>query len=439
MNRTVLFVAPAAFPLGGVAVWLDYLLPGLESHGWRCFLGLTQGQHHDAAAYLDRHPWPRACLIANATGSAEGRVRAIADVIDTVRADLLAAVNLPAAYEAVRRLRGRGRPAPKTVLTLHALQQDILSDVAANADVLDAVIGTNKLAVRIAADYLARAERVFYASCGVPLRAAIPTRRAIEPGRVKLLYAGRIEQKQKRVLDLVELVGILRRRGLKFQLDIAGAGPDESALRLAIQAAGASTSVCFLGDLSPEALAREYANHDALLITSSWETGPIVAWEAMSHGLPVLSSDYIGSGAEGGLSHGQNCLLFPVGNMVAAADAVGHLLAGASTRERLTSGGLELVRSRYSVGASVRMWSEALGQVLLLPALPAPSMVPPTAKAGRLDRWFGIWLGERVRRSLGVRFQHAGPGGEWPHTMAAPGDERSFLESARKLDQQHAQ
>ena len=35
-------------------------------------------------------------------------------------------------------------------------------------------------------------------------------------------------------------------------------------------------------------LAQTYPLHHVLLITSSWETGPIVAWEAMAAGMAVV-------------------------------------------------------------------------------------------------------------------------------------------------------
>src|SRR4051812_47507009 len=69
MKGSILFLAPSAYPLGGVADWLDYLLPGLERNGWRCTLGLTTGRYHDADAYLAVHPWHRVNHVSCATGS----------------------------------------------------------------------------------------------------------------------------------------------------------------------------------------------------------------------------------------------------------------------------------------------------------------------------------------------------------------------------------
>ena len=71
-HKRILIFAPSAYPLGGIANWLDYLSPGLEEEGWQVIHGLVTGQHHDSDAYLQRHPWPQALRITNKTGSRTG-------------------------------------------------------------------------------------------------------------------------------------------------------------------------------------------------------------------------------------------------------------------------------------------------------------------------------------------------------------------------------
>jgi len=252
---------------------------------------------------------------------------------------------------------------------------------------------------------------------------------------LRLLYCGRFERGQKRILDLVRLGQILNERRLPWQISLAGGGPDESLLRQEITAAGLDRSFQFLGILDPCALEHEYRRNDALIITSTWETGPIVAWQAMSFGLPVITSRYAGSGLEGALVHGRNCLMFPVGDMKSAAESVEHCM-NREVREQLVRGGLELVRARYTREVSISLWHAALEHTLALPPLPTPeSQRGPTRAAGRLDKLLGPAAGEKARRVLGVRYRHAGPGGEWPHTRNIGEPPRIFLEHAFELDQ----
>jgi len=247
------------------------------------------------------------------------------------------------------------------------------------------------------------------------------------------MFSGRIEQDQKRVFDLPELARYLDAQGVSVLISIAGGGPDEAALRRKIDALDVAPCFQFLGVLNPQQLALAYRSHDALIVTSAWETGPIVAWEAMSHELPVITSQYVGSGLERALVNEDNCLLFPVGDMEAAASAARSLMVP-GTVERLVRGGLELVRTRYSREASVAMWDAALRRILDLPALPVPPRRPEPAPNGWLDRWLGATGGERVRQALGVVYPHVDPGGEWPHTGQAYTPQNDFLARAAEMD-----
>lgn len=429
----ILFVSPSAYPLGGVADWLDYLLPGLQDEGWECVLGLVAGLHHAADFYAERHPWQEVKRIQNPTGSPEGRILALTRVIKENQPDILVVVNIVDAYEAVRRLKLAGKPCPKVVTALHGLQGDLLADLKAEADVIDAVIATNKLAALLAGEAIRSDARSYYAPCGVSIENADGFAHHKTERTFRLLYSGRLDQGQKRIFDLPALMAILREMDVKARIDLAGSGPDESELRKQFNALGLQGDVSFLGHLNSLELTKAYRDHDALIITSVWETGPIVAWEAMSHCLPVLSSRFVGSGKEGALEDEVNCLLYPVGDMQAAANAVVKLLQP-GLRDQLIQGGRSLVMRRYSRSASVMEWNHALRKILELPGKAMPSSTLVRFPSGRLDKWFGIRWGEWTRRLLGFSYQHQAPGGEWPHTRHASDRQEDFLLRARELD-----
>ncbi len=438
MNKSILFVAPSAYPFGGVADWLAYLLPGLERLGWTCTLGLVAGKHHQVNRYLDRHAFGRVRQIVNPTGSAEGRVRAVQSAIESTAPQVVATINIVDVYEAVRRIRQRGSSDARLVTTLHGLQDDLLADIAFNCDVIDAVISSNKLSQTLVVDALGGADaRSLYAPYGVALPAAISR----DTGRtdcIRLLYSGRVEQEQKRVLDLPPLLSALRKHGRSVQLVIAGDGPDAHQLKDAFASAGVADCVRWAGVLNREALAHQYRDSDALIITSDWETGPIVAWEAMANRLPVVSSSYVGAGRERALIDGQNCLLFPVGDTKTAAAKVMQL-QDVALHNRLTDNAYQTVLARYTLDASVKAWADAFGQALQLPSPPPGTALtaqesPPLL--GRLDRFLGLRLGETVRAALGVAYEHASAGAEWPHTRQSSADAMAFLAKAARVDRE---
>lgn len=409
-------------------------MAGLSGRGWTCRLCLVHGSGHDVDRYLKRHPWKDPMAVFNPTGSREGRIRELGAAIDGCRADVVVSVNLVDVYESVR--RGRVRQAgcfPKVVMALHGLESCLLEDIRIHADVIDAVIATNRLSVAIANASIVGAERVHYAAYGVP--SVLSNHSPKLTGSVlRLLYAGRVEQEQKRVLDLPLIVQGLQERGFDARLSVAGVGPLEPQLREAVESSGIGAAVDWLGDLDAASLARAYRSHDALLITSEWETGPIVAWEAMSHGLPVVSSRYVGSGLEGALVDGETALLFDVGDIDGAVRAVARL-HNADLRRSVIAGGHALVSSRYSREASVSGWDRALTSVMSAPALPAtaPRLSAPS---GRLDRWVGVVRAEDLRRLFRIRYVPDSPGSAWPHTGSSSSDQLEFLKRARLLDRQ---
>ncbi len=149
-------VSPSAYPLGGVADWLDYLLPGLEAAGWHCRLALTSGDFHDVDRYLERHAWHDVVAVRNRTGSPLGRLAAIEHLLASDSYDVVVGVNVVSLYLAVAALRVRARMSGKLVVALHALQREYFGDCALHREVVDAVIAPNRLAVRLAADALAQ-------------------------------------------------------------------------------------------------------------------------------------------------------------------------------------------------------------------------------------------------------------------------------------------
>jgi len=75
------------------------------------------------------------------------------------------------------------------------------------------------------------------------------------------------------------------------QLYLAGTGPEEGSLREEAASLGTTERVHFLGSLSGENLTRFYRSLDIMLFTSRYEGFGRVLVEAMSEGVPVVSSD----------------------------------------------------------------------------------------------------------------------------------------------------
>jgi glycosyltransferase involved in cell wall biosynthesis len=431
-SRRLLFVTGSAHPLGGLATWLDYVLPGLAQRGWSPVLGLVEGAHHHRPErILAAHPQARWIAIPCRTGTPEGRRRALAKALVEERPDVAVGVNIPDLFPALHVARRSGS-STRGLMTVHAIEPELYADALRFRAVLDGVAATNRLACRLLEELAGlESARVFYAPYGVD--PGSPRPRPAPGRRLRIGYAGRLEQPQKRVRDLPRVSHALEALGVAVEWMVAGTGPEEEALRRELP----SDRTTFLGAVAGSDLAAIlYREIDALLVSSSWETGPLVAWEAMAEGVPVVASRYVGSGLEDALRHEENALLFTVGDADGAARLLARLAADSRLGERLAKGGRELLRDRFGRARSLDAWEQALESVRALPPLGAAAepRVPPAT--GRLERWLGAARAEDVRRMLGRTGPATGSGGEWPHAYGRGLDRAEFLRRAAELDRQ---
>jgi glycosyltransferase involved in cell wall biosynthesis len=415
--RRVLFLNPSLYAIGGMQAWLASLMPDLRSLGWEVGLALPSGAHSDAEAYLAHYPFEPCLRLENATGTRLGRLLAIERALVEFRPDVLVVANIVSAYRAIERMRARGGWAPKVAACVHTLDPGIFADLARFSGLLDGLVAPNRLIAAAAVELAGLpAERVHYAPYRVDAPGEPPL--ASAPGApIELAFVHRLDQAQKRALDLPRLVAALRRRGIDFRLTVAGSGGEAAKLRAELAPAIVARRVEWLGAVpAAELRERVFSRSPALLVLSTWEMGPMVAWQAMAWGSPVIASRYVGSGREGVLRDGENALLFEVGDVEAAAAAVARLAADRELRRRLVAEGWRTVSERFSRDSATGAWSAALGAIVGAPSLPSPRRATPIPAAGRLDRLVGVALAERVRRLLRRPVPAAGPGDEWPHT-----------------------
>lgn len=185
----------------------------------------------------------------------------------------------------------------------------------------------------------------------LPCPVDVPERRVPPPslaGPLRLLYAGRLERFQKRVLDLAPLVDALAALRVDFHLRIAGRGPAEADLRARLASHVRAGRVSFLGSVPTDQMPSLYAWCDALILVSAYEGTPVVGMEALAAGRAILSTRGIGGLADPVERTGSG-LLVEIGDMAALATAIASLdrhALGAMGRA-----GHALARERYSLAA----------------------------------------------------------------------------------------
>jgi len=135
-----------------------------------------------------------------------------------------------------------------------------------------------------------------------------------------------------------------------MRFTIAGTGSRESAIRRLANALGVADRVEFLGYV--ESVPPVLAGLDVLVVPSLSEASSLIAMEALALGVPVIASDV--GGLPEVVTHGENGLLVPPGDVEAIASAVTRVVSDREWARALGDAGARRVEERFTVEQMVR-------------------------------------------------------------------------------------
>lgn len=99
------------------------------------------------------------------------------------------------------------------------------------------------------------------------------------------------ENKSKNISGLLDSLIVLHRKGVRFKCTLVGDGMDFVAMKSYCSLLGLDEYVSFTGLIEGDELSKTIARHDFLVVSSNYENLPVVIPEAMSCGLPIVSTD----------------------------------------------------------------------------------------------------------------------------------------------------
>jgi glycosyltransferase involved in cell wall biosynthesis len=197
--------------------------------------------------------------------------------------------------------------------------------------------------------------RVHRIPCGI--RLPEPAVRSTNGDAARLIWVGRIEERQKRVSDLPAILRAICQLQTEATLDIVGDGPDIRRLHAAVTTAGVSSAVRWHGWRSAREVRERLANTDVLLLPSNFEGMPVAVMEALAAGCGVVASSV--SGLEDYATHSLAASCFrthTVGDVAGAAVAALELMA-VPVRQRLRSA-RALAESEFSIERCLDHYAE---------------------------------------------------------------------------------
>ena len=160
-------------------------------------------------------------------------------------------------------------------------------------------------------------------------------------------------------LCLIEAAALLARRGVAFELWLAGEGPERAPIERRVADLGLARIVRLLGTVPHDDLMRLYRERRAdCVVLPSLDLGhglheglSVALVEAMAHGIPAIGTRT--GGLPELLGGGAGVLVEP-GDASTLADALGEVLSSASLRARLAAAGRRRVEGEYDAAAIAR-------------------------------------------------------------------------------------
>lgn len=219
----------------------------------------------------------------------------------------------------------------------------------------------------------ARADDIAHIPYGVPVPGDCTPRPPLTGRPIRLLYAGRIEHRQKRILALVHLARELRLRRIDHSITIVGDGPAHADLR---SAARQEPSITIAPPADPAALDTLLATHDAFVLPSRYEGLSIAMLEALARGcVPVVTPsrsgtlDAIAQGVTGQIADAS-----PDDDEPAAARALADAIDTLRRRDlaEMARRAHRAARDHFSIAAHADAWERLIEHAADAPPRPWP-------------------------------------------------------------------
>jgi glycosyltransferase involved in cell wall biosynthesis len=285
MGASVAFLAhDGGRELGGVATWMADLVPWLMQQGIKARVyGFDWGGSTPLFDHLERKDvrvarMPHSESFKARTHWLSNRYRE--DCVDIVIPNYF--------LSAFTAARWCGERRPKVISVLHSddtLYRRLLDEVGKQSPDFpcDALVAVSAHLERLASEKLGASVHFRRISYGIPHSHACAT--TPNGGTLRVVYAGRMMQEQKRIMDTVNGAcdAVARVSGVSF--DFIGDGSERRACEEIVARRACGERIRFLGRMSSSEVRMVLPNYHVFLLLSDYEGLPIALLEAASAGL----------------------------------------------------------------------------------------------------------------------------------------------------------
>ena len=180
-----------------------------------------------------------------------------------------------------------------------------------------------------------------------------------KPVKHRIVTCGRLNAVKNHPM-LIEATALLRERYPDIQLFIYGDGECREQIEALIVEKQLSSVVYMMGQTSD--VAKALSSADLFVLSSDYEGMPNALMEAMTAGIPCISTDCPCGGPRELIEEGENGWLVPVGDSQTLAGKISYVFEHSDMAEKAGSAAEEQMKE-YKAEKIARKWEEYLEQV----------------------------------------------------------------------------
>ena len=196
------------------------------------------------------------------------------------------------------------------------------------------------------------------------VRTAIKERKQmnnLERKDFKISSVGRLSLKQKRQDVLLKAMTELKNNGIEFRLYVYGSGSDENVIKKMIEENSLGKYVKMMGQ--KKNIPSEIFDSDCFVLTSDFEGIPNALAEAMSIGIPCISTDCSPGGAKLLINDGINGYLVDRGDYKSIAEKIIWIKEHKKASKTIGENATKIV-DNFSEEKIMDFWEKRIGNVV---------------------------------------------------------------------------
>ncbi len=182
-----------------------------------------------------------------------------------------------------------------------------------------------------------------------------------------ITYGGRIQQRQKRILDLIALADLLALKKGHYHFKIAGDGQQLAQLTEHFEKKNyLNISIEFLGLVAHERMNDLWASSDISVLFSDFEGMSLSMLESMGQGCVSIVTDV--SGSKEKITHGKTGFIVTVGDVASMAQIIADLDADRALVDRVSNACISSLRDHNGFDAYDEEFVKIMRQCMSMPS-----------------------------------------------------------------------